>query len=237
MARIKHYNHKTNKWEYADSNFTAGGNIDYYEQPEAPDDAPVGSLWYDTDEMPPEESGGISITGAKVGQTVKIAEVDENGVPTAWLPTDFPSGGGGGGSNAFKLLASVEPITEPVQKISVAIEEDGISEIYLVGKIKQAEDNSYSYAYIGVNNRSVSFNFGIKTTVEHLLTYHGVILEGGHWLMTMRVNQHWGQAGEYILTAPQGGFDNYPEEVNEVCIAHSGGGMLAIGTYFEVWGR
>lgn len=93
MARIKHYNHKTNKWEYADSNFTVGGNIDYYEQPEAPDDAPVGSLWYDTDEMPPEESGGISITGATVGQTVKISAVDENGVPTAWEPTDFPSGG------------------------------------------------------------------------------------------------------------------------------------------------
>lgn len=93
MARIKHYNHKTNKWEYADSNFNIGSNIDYYEQPDVPEDAPVGSLWYDTDEMPPDESGGISITGAKVGQTVKIAEVDENGVPTAWESADFPASG------------------------------------------------------------------------------------------------------------------------------------------------
>lgn len=38
---------------------------------------------------------GIAVTGATVGQTVKISAVDENGVPTAWLPTDFPSGGGG----------------------------------------------------------------------------------------------------------------------------------------------
>lgn len=36
----------------------------------------------------PEGSGGIAVTGAKVGQTVKIAEVDENGVPTAWEPMD-----------------------------------------------------------------------------------------------------------------------------------------------------
>lgn len=42
---------------------------------------------------PESSGGGIAVTGAKVGQTVKIAEVDENGVPTAWEPTDFPSGG------------------------------------------------------------------------------------------------------------------------------------------------
>ena len=37
--------------------------------------------------------GGISVTGATVGQTVKIASVNENGVPTAWEPVDLPSGG------------------------------------------------------------------------------------------------------------------------------------------------
>lgn len=38
----------------------------------------------------PESSGvGISVTGATVGQTVKIAEVDENGVPTAWEAVDM----------------------------------------------------------------------------------------------------------------------------------------------------
>lgn len=37
------------------------------------------------------EGGGISVTGATVGQTVTIAKVDEKGKPTAWEPTDFPS--------------------------------------------------------------------------------------------------------------------------------------------------
>jgi hypothetical protein len=45
--------------------------------------------------------GGIAVTGATVGQTVKISEVDENGVPTAWEPVDFPSGGGG---NEWKVI-------------------------------------------------------------------------------------------------------------------------------------
>ena len=51
---------------------------------------------YITKEEFSESSGGISVTGATVGQTVKIAAVDENGVPTAWESVDFPSGGSGG---------------------------------------------------------------------------------------------------------------------------------------------
>lgn len=52
-------------------------------------------------EVPESSGGGIAVTGATVGQTVKIAEVDENGVPTAWESVDFPSGGGG---EEWKLL-------------------------------------------------------------------------------------------------------------------------------------
>ena len=36
---------------------------------------------------------GLDVTGATVGQTVKIAAVDDNGVPTAWVPVDMGSGG------------------------------------------------------------------------------------------------------------------------------------------------
>lgn len=36
-------------------------------------------------------SGGINITGASVGQTIRISEVDEDGVPTAWESVDFPT--------------------------------------------------------------------------------------------------------------------------------------------------
>lgn len=35
---------------------------------------------------------GLDVTGATVGQTVKISAVDSNGVPTAWAPVDMASG-------------------------------------------------------------------------------------------------------------------------------------------------
>ena len=40
---------------------------------------------------------GLNVTGANVGQTVKISAVDVNGVPTAWAPVDMA----GGGSRVF----------------------------------------------------------------------------------------------------------------------------------------
>jgi hypothetical protein len=65
----------------------------YAQKDDIPTDAEIIQLIKDN--APESSGGGIAVTGAAVGQTVKIAEVDENGVPTAWLPTDFPSGGGG----------------------------------------------------------------------------------------------------------------------------------------------
>lgn len=45
---------------------------------------------------PGKDGAGMDVTGATVDQTVKIAAVDDNGVPTAWKPVDMPSGGGDG---------------------------------------------------------------------------------------------------------------------------------------------
>lgn len=54
------------------------------------------------EENAPECSGGgISVTGAKVGQTVKIAEVDENGVPTVWEAVEFP------GDKEYELIETI----------------------------------------------------------------------------------------------------------------------------------
>lgn len=47
----------------------------------------------DLQAMIPEGGSGIAVSGATVGQTVRIAAVDDDGVPTAWEPVDLPSGG------------------------------------------------------------------------------------------------------------------------------------------------
>lgn len=54
--------------------------------------------WYlgDTDTGKPSQGpagAGLDVTGATVGQTVKISAVDDNGVPTAWVPVDMASSG------------------------------------------------------------------------------------------------------------------------------------------------
>jgi hypothetical protein len=206
----------------------------YAKNEDVPTDAEIIQLIKDN--APKPSGGGISVTGAKVGQTVKIAEVDENGVPTAWVPTDFPSGGSGGGT-PFKLLASAEPITEPVPKIEVSITEDGITEIYLVGKAKQAEANSYPLAYVGVNGKSASYNTKITEAYESFVLYHGVLLDGGHFLGELSIAQYADVSSLGAMKIPQNGFDGFKEQVKTVTLSHSGFGLLAIGTYFDVWGR
>ena len=42
--------------------------------------------------IPSESNVSLNVTGATVGQTVKISAVDNNGVPTAWEPVDVVSG-------------------------------------------------------------------------------------------------------------------------------------------------
>lgn len=42
-----------------------------------------------------EKGGGVDVSGASVGQIIKVAAVDDAGKPTAWEPADLPRGGGG----------------------------------------------------------------------------------------------------------------------------------------------
>jgi hypothetical protein len=58
----------------------------YAKTEDVPTDAEIIQLIKDN--APEPSGGGIAVTGATVGQTVKIAEVDENGVPTAWEAVD-----------------------------------------------------------------------------------------------------------------------------------------------------
>lgn len=177
------------------------------------------------------EDGGIAVTGATVGQTVKISAVDENGVPTAWESVDFPSGGGGA---KYKLLASAEPITEPVKSVEVSIEADGITEIFVIGSVKQEEAQSYSYASIFINGKVASGNAPISENYESGMHYQGILLEGGHCMYNFRISQ-WGNGALNMPLHEATG--DYGEQVKNVTLQHSGWQNFAVGTYFDVWGR
>lgn len=85
MARVKYYDPGTNEWKYADSNIIRGG-IDYYEQPEAPESAPAGTLWFDTDEEAaeaPAPGGNVDWLDPEEGEvfTAIVSTPDEPVIP------------------------------------------------------------------------------------------------------------------------------------------------------------
>ena len=103
------------------------------------DDVPAEyDVVIDPNGSPDASGGGINVTGATVGQTVKISAVDENGVPTAWEPMDFPSGGGGSAKwkliEHFTVEAETLNYTIPLQE---GAEEYGIYWKYTGGTVPQ----------------------------------------------------------------------------------------------------
>ena len=78
---------------------------------------------------------GLDVTGAAVGQIVKIAAVDGDGVPTAWSPVDMPSGGG---SETWELVAEITT-TENVNSIRATF--DACSAVYIELRWGGVEDN------------------------------------------------------------------------------------------------
>lgn len=82
----------------------------------------TGKLWT-------ASGSGISVTGATVGQTVKISAVDDGGVPTAWEPVDFPSGGT---SDELEIIADV---VLKKSSSSVVLSEDLNGQPFLLKKV------------------------------------------------------------------------------------------------------
>lgn len=74
----------------------------------------------------------LGLTGATVGQTVKITEVDENGKPVKWEAVEMASGGGG--VPTLKMSEIVETITE---KVFVGWWEEMEKQIFPVEKIPE----------------------------------------------------------------------------------------------------
>lgn len=74
---------------------------------------------------------GLDVTGATVGQTVKISAVDDNGVPTAWVPVDMASGGE---EKPLTLIADV--VISDGEAVSFEYTDlGGLTELYLAGNL------------------------------------------------------------------------------------------------------
>ena len=105
---------------------------------------------------------GISVTGATVGQTVRIAAVDENGVPTAWEAVD---------SEKKWELIDETILAEDVR--SVIFSPDGLDqykELLLMWSLNMSEASS---AYVVGNTRNASAYAFTKLTYGNYLGRRG----------------------------------------------------------------
>lgn len=71
------------------------------------------------EELRSQIDGGLAVTGAKVGQTVKISAVDENGIPTAWEAVEFP------GEEEYELIQTVTVEEEGIMTVAAKNFPDG----------------------------------------------------------------------------------------------------------------
>lgn len=92
------------------------------------------------------EPKSLGITGAKVGQIVKIAAVDASGVPTAWSPVDMPSGGGG---ETWELIRDFT-LAEDVAEVTINLDENGkpfrLKKAYVFITATAPTDESITYS-------------------------------------------------------------------------------------------
>ena len=114
--------------------------------------------WYIGDQDTGVFAGGVNVSGAEVGQFVKIASVDSNGRPTSWTPfttkaltltgaveasydgsealsVEIPSGG-----NEWTLLADVT-LTEAVRTVDLAIDAVNCKEIFILQNVSCGESS------------------------------------------------------------------------------------------------
>ena len=184
-------------------------------------------------------NGDLGVTGATVGQTVKISAVDENGVPTAWEPTDFPSGGGG----EWKLLADITT-EEPINKI--LIDEgipDGVTGVYMFANAKYAESSNYNYIAFQINERDAfcgNKKISDKETCYHcLLDIHS---DGtGHMWFSMGTNYSIVGNAQFSISNYGNNMDSFNRDllpVTEIGVACATPSLnFAVGTVLKIYVR
>lgn len=200
-------------------------NVDFVVQDTAPKDTSV--LWVDPTDNTEDNSGSISITGAKVGQTIKIAEVDKNGVPTAWEAVEFPC------VKEYELVEKIvcDGTVGIYAKTGLALKE---VEIYIQTEAGEAAQS----CAVELKNGSDLFGYAwlgnMINTGPRYAYVHGVsngqgtayLESAGPMEEKYRAAQMQRTAAKYDGTTP----------INRISIYCSGGALFPKDSIIEIWG-
>lgn len=108
-----------------------------------------------------ENSGGVNVSGAQVGQTIRVSAVDESGKPTAWEASDFPE------QIQSDYNQNDEAAADYVKNrpfyTGDTLESDPID---FIGATWTSTDGIYTAEYEGTGNFPLSVGNGAKLTVD-----------------------------------------------------------------------
>lgn len=141
----------------------------------------------ETDPTVPEWAKA-EITGATVGQTVKIAAVDASGVPTAWSPVDMPSGGS---ESTFEK--AVEMTTaEDAAVISISTDKNGnplsMSEFYVaITTARNSAATANNHFSCNVLPDTVVFYIRNRSAIKNIMLFSDVYCYVMHYKVVGRM--------------------------------------------------
>ena len=189
---------------------------------------------------PGSGGSGIAVTGATVGQTVKISAVDDDGVPTAWEPVDFPSGGG----EEWEKIADIT-LQEEVSNVVIDKDMEGnaflLKAFYVLVYSKVPTGTAFTYIKTVVNGlKTISNNTQQQSTdknrcyycyAKHIPDVGALCWAGcGIYLFNHLASMQQMLRG-YNSVYKEGGFYNLTITPND------GNAMLGgVGTTIMVWG-
>ena len=181
---------------------------------------------------------GISVSGATVGQTVKIAAVDNDGVPTAWEPVDLPSGG------SEKKWRKLKTISFAEDALTVDITEDDNGEPFSLSEVQ-------FYFYTLKTGIITDCVISLLNNGSKIVDYHAAgILMTNYAQMRTRVHMYHDDIGyrseQYSsYSGETGGLSRFPiiptekpkQNITRIMLRsnHSNGRFVA-GSTIEIWG-
>lgn len=187
----------------------------------------------------PSGGGGINVTGAEVGQIVKIAEVDENGRPLAWETADLE-----------KDWTPIINVTLEESAAYVYTDADingnpfSVKELFVVGMMPKDETISRAYMAIGPKFTSSGIAQGIVYVISLNSTaryFSGTLKVIGTALYHHAF--HVGSTESNASGAPSyggllDGYDFGETSMNSVVIGFTNPAYaMPVGTILRVWGR
>ena len=191
---------------------------------------------------PGSGGSGISVTGATVGQTVKIAAVDDGGKPTAWEPVDLPNVG------KWRKIADLTT-SEDVKEIRISQDMNGkpfaLKEVRIAtcaGAV--ATGTGYDYCVMEVNGSSivVGQNSGINTNRYYRYAYYSVATDGTGFGWFVSTNLSVGASSAFNSLSCMSGQPglveaNHGFPITSVGFRHiAAAGLIAAGAEMVVYG-